>query len=381
MMSDQSNMISEKKVRFLDLGKVTALHGKEIDEAVRRAVNSGWYLLGNEVRRFEAAYASFIGTRHAIGVANGMDALRLIFRALIELGRLVPGDEVIVPANTFIASILAISDNGLVPVLVEPDEKTMQIDESLIEAAVTPRTRSLLLVHLYGLCAYTPGIGDICRRHNLMLIEDNAQAHGCRYGERRTGSLGLAAGHSFYPGKNLGALGDAGAVTTDDTELHNVIRALANYGSDKKYIFRYKGLNSRLDEIQAAALNVKLKYLDADNARRVEVARKYHEGIVNPLVTLPEFGAPGCNVFHIYPLRCDRRDEMREFLDNRGIETLIHYPVPPHRQECYRELKHLSFPVSERIHASELSLPISPAISPDDVDAVIEAVNAFSIYP
>lgn len=374
-------------VKFLDLKSVNAAHGEEIDAAVRHVLDSGWYLLGNENAAFEKEYAEFIGTDHAVGCANGLDALTLILRAYMELGVMAPGDEVIVPSNTYIASILAISENGLVPVLVEPDITTMQIDPSRIEEAVTGRTRAVMIVHLYGKCAYTDRISDICRRHGLKLIEDNAQAHGCRFGVRRTGSLGDAAGHSFYPGKNLGALGDGGAVTTDDAELAATVRTLANYGSAKKYVFRYKGRNSRLDELQAAVLRAKLPHLDADNRARMEIAARYLSEIRNPEITLPFIGDDRSennirrtaqdSVWHIFPVRCNERDRLQQFLADNDIGTLIHYPVPPHRQECYMEWNHLSYPVSELIHATELSLPISPVMTADETKTVIEAVNRF----
>ena len=367
----------EPKVKFLDLKAVTALHGDEVREAVTSVVDSGWYLQGDAVAGFERNYAAYVGTRNAIGVANGLDALTLILRAMLELGRLKPGDEVIVPANTYIATILAVTENGLTPVLVEPDPVTMQLDGKRMRQAVSPRTRAVMLVHLYGRCAYTEEIGDICRENNLALIEDNAQAHGCRYHGRRTGSLGLAAAHSFYPGKNLGALGDGGAVTTDDDELAEVIRAIANYGSTRKYVFRYVGRNSRLDEIQAAVLDVKLRHLDADNARRVEIAEKYLWGVRNPLISLPDRGEPDGNVYHIFPIRCDRRDELQRYLADNGVQTLIHYPIPPHRQECYSGWSSLSLPVTESIHATELSLPMSPVLSDADVQMVIDFLNAF----
>lgn len=368
-------------IKFLDLKRVTESHGKEIEDAVRRVVGSGWYLRGEENERFEMEYARFIGTNHAIGCANGLDALTLIYRALIELGRLKPGDEVIVPANTFIASILSISDNNLVPVLVEPNPISSQIDDSKIESLITPRTRSLLLVHLYGQCAYTPKIAEIVNRYNLILVEDNAQAHGCRFGNSRTGSLGIAAGHSFYPGKNLGALGDAGAVTTDDNELATTIRTLANYGSKKKYDFLYRGRNSRLDEIQAAVLSVKLPYLDADNALRREIAGIYLAGIRNPEVRLPLVQTPESNVYHVFPIHTDYRDGLQKYLANNGVETLIHYPVPPHRQQCYADttLAGLSLPVTDNLAATELSLPISPVMSVADACTVTEFINSFSL--
>ena len=353
------------------------MHGAEIEEAVRRVVGSGWYLHGHETAAFEEAYARFTGTRHAVGTGNGLDALRLIYRALIELGRLKPGDEVIVPANTYIASILAVSDNGLVPVPVEPDSETSLIDTRNIERAITPRTRSLMTVHLYGRCAYDAEMERIVRDNGLILIEDNAQAHGCRYGERRTGSLGLAAGHSFYPGKNLGALGDGGAVTTDDSRLAETIRSLANYGSEKKYVFRYKGLNSRLDEVQAAVLNAKLPHLDADNLRRRAIAEIYMEEIRNPEIKLPPRLAPEADVHHIFPVHCERRDALQAYLKERGIETLVHYPIPPHRQECYPEWHGLRLPVTERLAATELSLPMSPAMTPEEAREVVKVINSW----
>lgn len=364
-------------IKFLDIQKITALHADEINDAVNRVVRSGWYLQGAENAAFEADYAHFIGTRHAIGCANGLDALILIFRAYIEMGLLQPGDEVIVPANTYIASILSITDNGLVPVLVEPDADTCQIDPSLIEQAITPRTRAILIVHLYGRCAYTDHIADICRRHSLLLVEDNAQAHGCRFGDRRTGSLGHAAAHSFYPGKNLGALGDGGAVTTDSDELARTVRTLANYGSEQKYIFRYQGRNSRLDEIQAAVLAAKLPHLDADNDRRRHIARMYLDGISNPAVTLPACADGTDNVYHIFPVFTPHRQSLQTYLADNGVQTLIHYPVPPHRQQCYSSWNTRSYPVTERIHERELSLPISPVLTDDEARRVIDLINSW----
>src|SRR5574344_892258 len=290
-------------IPFLSLKEVTALHGAEINEVVTRVVNGGWYLQGKENEKFEADYAKFIGTKFCIGCANGLDALIWIFRAYIEMGVMQPGDEVIVPANTYIATILAITENGLKPVLVEPKLNTLQIDDDLIEAAITPKTKAIALVHLYGRLAYTDKIGEICKKYNLKLVEDCAQAHGCKHTDGRgTGSIGDAAGHSFYPGKNLGALGDGGAVTTNDPELAAAVRALANYGSQKKYVFKYAGRNSRLDEIQAAVLDVKLKYLVEDNAHRKEVAKLYINGINNPYVTLPDTLPHESNVFHLFPI-------------------------------------------------------------------------------
>ncbi|MCI9607830.1 MAG: DegT/DnrJ/EryC1/StrS family aminotransferase [Muribaculaceae bacterium] len=362
-------------IKFLDLEKVTASHGEEINAATARVVNSGWYLQGKENEAFEANFAKYIGTDHAVGCANGLDALIWTLRAYVEMGVMSPGDEVIVPANTYIASILAISENGLVPVLVEPSIDTYQIDPDKIEAAITPRTKAILIVHLYGQCAYTDKIGEICKTHNLKLIEDNAQAHGCKFNGKRTGSLGDAAGHSFYPGKNLGALGDAGAVTTSDPELARIIRAIANYGSTKKYVFEYIGRNSRLDEIQAAVLDVKLKHLDADNARRKEVARMYIDGITNPAIITPKVADWDSHVFHIFPIRTEKRDQLQAYLTENGVQTIIHYPIPPHKQKCYSGWNNRSYPITETIHAQELSLPISPVITDAEVAEVIRLIN------
>ena len=363
-------------IQYCPLKAITELYSDELHEAVRRVVDSGWYLQGEENQRFEAAYAAYIGTKHCIGVANGLDALTLIIRAYKEMGVMHEGDEIIVPANTYIASILAITENGLKAVLVEPDIDTLEIDDRLIAQAITPRTKAIMIVHLYGRCAYTERIGQLCREHGLKLIEDNAQAHGCLFdGTRRTGSLGDAAGHSFYPGKNLGAFGDAGAVTTDDPVLADTVRAIANYGSSRKYVFDYCGRNSRLDEIQAAVLSVKLRHLDEDNERRRSVARRYLEGIRNPSIRLPEVPDWKANVFHIFPILSERRDELQPYLKERGIQTLIHYPIPPHKQRCYADWNGLSFPISERIHRKELSLPMSQAMSDADVQSVIEALN------
>lgn len=366
-------------IKFLDLKKVTESHGKEINEAVSRVVNSGWYLQGGENERFEKNFAEYIGTKYAIGCANGLDALIWIFRAYVEMGVMKPGDEVIVPANTYIASILAISENGLVPVLVEPDINTYQIDPDKIEDAITPKTKAILIVHLYGQCAYTEKISEIYKKHNLKLIEDNAQAHGCKFKGVRTGSIGDAAGHSFYPGKNLGALGDAGAVTTNDPELAKVIRAVANYGSTKKYVFKYIGRNSRLDEIQAAVLDVKLRHLDNDNERRKQVAEMYIKGITNPLIITPIVKDRDAHVFHIFPIRTKERDELQKYLTENGVQTIIHYPIPPHKQECYKEWNNLSFPITETIHDQELSLPISPVMTDEEANEVIRVVNEWKV--
>lgn len=365
-------------IPFLSLKDVTALHGDEINAAVNRVVKSGWYLQGEENERFEKNYAAYIGTNHAVGCANGLDALIWIFRAYIELGVMKRGDEVIVPANTYIATILAITENGLKPILVEPRIDTLEMDESKIEEYITEKTKAIVIVHLYGRLAWSEKIADICHRHGLKLVEDNAQAHGCMTADdRKTGSLGDAAGHSFYPGKNLGALGDGGAVTTNDTELAVTIRALANYGSQKKYVFKYCGRNSRLDEIQAAILDVKLKYLDEDNYHRKEVARYYYENIQNPLVTLPTLMPKEQNVYHLFPLLCEHRDALQQHLSENGIGTVIHYPIPPHRQECYKEWNGMSLPNTEYIASHELSLPIGPAITLEKVEKVVGLVNMF----
>ena len=365
-------------VPFLNLKEVTDLHSKEINEAVTRVVNSGWYLQGAENERFEADFANYIGTKYCIGVANGLDALIWILRAYIELGRLHKGDEIIVPANTYIATILAITENGLTPVLVEPKFETLEIDDDLIESKITARTKAVMIVHLYGRLAYTEKIGELCKKHGLYLFEDNAQAHGCRFGEKRTGSLGNAAGHSFYPGKNLGALGDAGAVTTDDAEVAETVRALANYGSKKKYVFEYTGRNSRLDEIQAAVLDVKLKYLEEDNEHRKQIARMYIQDIKNPLISLPETKDYSANVFHLFPIFTEKRDQLQAYLKEKGIGTVIHYTIPPHKQACYKEWNDISLPVTERIHNTELSLPIGPAITKEEAEYVIDALNEWN---
>lgn len=364
-------------IKFLDLKAVTAMHADEISAAVQRVVNSGWYLQGNENKAFAEEYARYIGTRYCVGCGNGLDALTLILRAYKEMGRLHDGDEVIVPANTYIATILAITENNLTPVLVEPRIDTFQIDDNLIERAITSRTRAIMIVHLYGLCAYTERINEICHNHNLLLIEDNAQAHGCRYNGKRTGSLGNAAAHSFYPGKNLGALGDGGAVTTDDEVLANMIGALGNYGSERKYVFQYKGRNSRLDEIQAAVLRVKLKYLDADNALRRSIAMQYIEHIDNPLLTLPSTDYCHRSIHHIFPVLCNERERLQQHLLNQGIQTMIHYPIPPHRQQCYADMGLLSLPITERIHREELSLPLNPTLQQEEIELIIEAANSF----
>ncbi|MBQ7712119.1 MAG: DegT/DnrJ/EryC1/StrS family aminotransferase [Bacteroidales bacterium] len=364
-------------IKFLDLKGITDLYSDEIHHAVSSVVDSGWYLQGSANKQFETEYANYIGTKYAIGCANGLDALIWIYRAYIELGVMQPGNEVIVPANTYIASILAITENGLKPMLVEPRKDTLEIDDSLIEAAITPRTKSILIVHLYGRCAYTDKIGAVCKKYGLKLVEDNAQAHGCRFEGRRTGSLGDASGHSFYPGKNLGALGDGGAVTTNDEKLAETVRTLANYGSQKKYVFKYCGRNSRLDELQAAVLSVKLRHLDDDNAKRQRVAEKYYQNVDNEYITLPTRLSDENNVYHIFPVLSPKRDALQKYLVDNGIQTLIHYPIPPHKQECYKDWNGLSFPITEEIHNQELSIPISQVMTDDEVDFVIKTLNSF----
>lgn len=373
-------------IKFLDLKAINDSYEPELSQAIKRVLDSGWYLLGNEVRAFEQEYAEYIGTKHCIGVANGLDALRLILKAYIELGVMHEGDEIIVPANTYIASILAITDNRLIPVFVEPDLNTYNLNPYLIEEKITNRTKGIMIVHLYGQNAMHPEIERLINKYKLKLIEDNAQASGCIYGEKRTGSLGQAAGHSFYPGKNLGCLGDGGAVTTNDDKLADIIRALANYGSNKKYVNDYQGLNSRLDEIQAAILRIKLPRLDADNKHRHKIAQYYCENITNPEIVLPvtkdylklsNLSFQLSHVWHIFVIRHPRRDELQKYLMDNGIQTLIHYPIPPHKQKCYSKWNVISLPLTERIHDQELSLPISPISSLEEVAKVVLYINKF----
>ena len=365
-------------IKFLELKKITALHGEEIKQAVNDVIESGWYLHSDANSRFESHFAQYIGTRHCIGVGNGLDSLTLILRAYKELGVIAEGDEIIVPANTYIATILAITENNLKPVLVEPRLDTFQIDDSLIEKAISPRTRAIMIVHLYGRCAYTERIGELCRKYDLKLIEDNAQAHGCTYNGKRTGSLGDAAGHSFYPGKNLGALGDAGGVTTDDDQLADTIRALANYGSRKRYVFDMAGRNSRMDEIQAAVLDVKLKYLDEENSRRRSNALYYIKNISNPYVCVPSESYWRESVFHIFPLMTSQRDRLQSYLKENGVQTDIHYPIPPHLQRAYSQWGRPSLPVTERIHREELSLPVSQVLTEEECKEVTRLINDFA---
>lgn len=362
-------------VPFLSLKDVTDKYSQEYHEAVNRVIDSGWYLQGKENEAFEAEYSKYIGTKYTVGCANGLDALILILRAYIEMGVMDEGDEIIVPANTYIATILAITKNNLVPVLVEPTFENLEIDDSLIESKITPKTKGIMIVHLYGRNACTQKIIDLCKKYNLKLMEDNAQAHGCVFNGKRTGAIGDAAAHSFYPGKNLGAFGDAGAVTTNDEKLAKTVRALANYGSSKKYVFDYVGQNSRLDEINAAMLRVKLSHLEEDNAERKKVAQKYIEGINNPKIKLPLTLPMENNVFHLFPIFAENRDELQKYLADKGITTVIHYPIAPHKQKCYSQWNSMSLPITERIADQELSLPMSPVLTEEQVLYVIDWLN------
>lgn len=368
-------------IKFLDLQKINLLHQLEIEERLINTFRSGWYLLGKEVKTFEENLSNYIGAKHAIGVANGLDALRLIFRAYIELGIMQKGDEIIVPANTYIASILALSDNGLVPVLVEPDIHTYNIDIHKIEEKITPKIKAILIVHLYGQIVFSEELKTIAKKHHLKIVEDNAQAIGAVWNGIKSGNLGDAAGFSFYPGKNLGALGDAGAVTTNDDELAKTIRALANYGSNQKYMNIYQGLNSRLDEIQAAVLDVKLKYIDQENQRRRAIAEYYLANIKNDKIILPisltPFTTNKEHVWHLFVIRTEERMKLQDYLLENGIQTLIHYPIPAHKQQAYSELNKLSLPITEEIHEQVLSLPISPVMEEKEVNHVVKMLNMY----
>lgn len=365
-------------IKFLDLQKVNLKYQQEIEDTLLQTFRSGWYLLGEKTKGFETNLAQYIGTKHAIGVANGLDALRLILRAYIELGIMKAGDEILVPSNTYIASILAVSDNGLVPVLVEPEINTYNIDIAKIEEKITPKTKGILIVHLQGRIVFSDKLKEIAQKHHLKIIEDNAQAIGAEWNNIKSGNLGDAAGFSFYPGKNLGALGDAGAVTTNDDELAKAIRALANYGSNQKYVNIYQGLNSRLDELQSAVLDIKLKYIDDENNARRIIAKKFINEITHPDIILPEYPEDeNEHVWHVFVIRTNRRDELQTYLTEHGIQTIIHYPIPPHKQEAYKEWNDLSFPISEKIHAEVLSLPISSVLDEEEVQTIIKTVNEF----
>lgn len=370
-------------IKQLDLQAVTQMHVDEYKQAASRVISSGWYLQGEETRRFETDYAKYTGTDHCIAVANGLDALRLIIRAYKELGIFHDGDEIIVSAHTYIATIIAITDNGLVPVLIEPTFNHLEINIDQVESHITPRTKGIMIVHLYGRMAYTDQLGDICRRHSLILMEDCAQAQGCTFHGIKAGALGQAGAHSFYPGKNIGAMGDAGAVTTSDAKLADTIRTLANYGSRKKYEFEYTGINSRMSEFDAAILDIKLRYLDEDNARRQHLADFYYDNISNPYITLPSRLPHENNVYHQFPVFCTHRDMLQQHLHACGVQTLIHYPIPPHKQKCYESAPwnkpQLSLPITEMIHNLELSLPMNQAITEREAQTIVDAINSFRI--
>lgn len=365
-------------IKFLDLQKINLQYQEEIEAKLLETYRSGWYLLGNEVKTFEDHLSKFIGAKHAIGVANGLDALRLIFKAYLELGQMKVGDEVIVPANTYIASLLAITDNRLKPVFAEPDIQNYNLDISKIEALITPKTKAIMVVHLYGQVCWSEELEALAKKYQLKIIEDNAQAIGAEWNGIKTGNLGDAAGFSFYPGKNLGALGDAGAVTCKDSLLAKTISALANYGSEEKYINKYQGLNSRLDEIQASVLDVKLKYIDADNEKRRKIAERYCAEITNPKIIHPQLPKNSVeHVWHLFVIRTSKRNQLQKYLLENDIQTLIHYPIPPHKQKAYKYYNHLSFAITEKIHEEVLSLPMSPVMTEDEVGQVIEIINRF----
>jgi len=364
-------------IKFLDLKAINDQYNEELKTAIDEVLNSGWYLFGTSVSSFEKNFAEYIGVQYSISVANGLDALFLIIAAYKELGIMCPGDEIIVPANTYIATILAISRNDLVPVLVEPDINTFNIDPSKIEQKISIKTRAILVVHLYGQCVEMDLINLLAEKYKLKIIEDSAQAHGAVFKGKKTGSLGDASGFSFYPGKNLGALGDGGAVTTNDPELADIVRTLANYGSRIKYQNVYKGINSRLDEIQAAILNVKLKYLDEENKIRRAIANFYLTHIKNKKIVLPLVRVEESHVWHLFVIRTSKRNEFQKYLEKKDIQTLIHYPIPPHKQKAYKEFNHLTYPITELIHEQALSLPMSPVLSTDDISYVVDEINSY----
>ncbi|MDR1809140.1 MAG: DegT/DnrJ/EryC1/StrS family aminotransferase [Prevotella sp.] len=363
---------------YIDLGRTNRPLQSEINAAALNVLESGWYIRGKACEAFEAQYAGYCGASYCVGTGNGLDAIRLIFSAYIELGKLTRGDEVIVPANTYIASILAVTESGLTPVPVEPDPNTYTISPDLIEEKITSRTRAILAVHLYGQVCDMLALQTVAEKHRLLLIDDAAQAHGCIYRDNRMGNLCHATAFSFYPTKNLGALGDAGAVTTNDKDLAGMVRDIANYGSSRKYIHRYKGINSRLDELQAAILSVKLKYLDTDNRRRQEMADYYLNNIVQPEIILPTYNRIEEHVFHVFAVRTNKRDALQNYLLEQGVQTQVHYPVPPHKQGAYKEWNGLSYPVTEEIHRTELSLPLFIGMTDNEVKQVVETVNKWS---
>ena len=375
----KSTKLSMQHIDYLNLKDINSPLQQDILNAIHQVVESGWYLQGKANQQFAEAYAQYIGTQYCIPCGNGLDALKLMLRGEMELGRLHEGDEIIVPANTYIATILAITECRLKPILVEPRWETLQIDDRLLYQVLTPRTKAVMTVHLYGRCAMTETIERFCQQHNLLLFEYNAQAHGCMYGNRKTGSLGNAAAHSFYPGKNLGALGDAGAVTTDDHELAEVVRALGNYGSSRKYVFPFLGTNSRMDEMQAAVLTVKLRHLDLLNEARRQRAKEYLSLINNPKVMVPHqmYDDWNRNVVHIFPVFCEKRDKLQTYLSQHGVGTMIHYPIPPHQQACYKSWNSLSLPITERIHQQELSLPCHQMMTSEETKYIAETINSF----
>ncbi len=360
-------------MKFLDLEKINNRFRQEIDMRIKDILDRGWYLQGEDNEKFCQNFASYCGSKYALGVGNGLDALRLIIKAY-GFGK---GDEIIVPANTYIATILAITDNGCTPILVEPDINTYNINPDLIEAAITPRTKAIMVVHLYGQAVEMEKIWKIAQKHDLKVFEDSAQAHGAKYQGQMTGNLSDAAAFSFYPGKNLGCLGDGGAITTNDEGIYQKVKALANYGSDRKYHHIYKGLNSRLDEIQAAVLDIKLPYLDADNKRRREISTYYRNNINNPLIVLPKTYDEEAHVWHVFAVRTKERDRFQEYLRSKGVQTIIHYPTPPHKQEAYKEWNNRSYPITEQIHKEIISLPISPVMTDDEVVELVRIVNEY----
>lgn len=365
------------KVPFLDLKEINLNYQSQLVEAASNVIRSGWYIGGSYLAKFEAEFAQYCGVQFCVGVANGLDALTLTLRAWKELGRLSDGDGVLVPANTYIASILAITENNLNPVFIEPSEKTLNISAERLEKHITPRTKAILPVHLYGRLVEMSPILEFAKEHRLLVLEDSAQAHGAKLSNQKAGSWGDASGFSFYPGKNLGALGDAGAITTNDPELVNVLKTLRNYGSLEKYKNIVQGVNSRLDEIQAAMLSVKLHYLDEDIRRRQEIAKSYLKAIQNELILLPDTPLEGQHVWHLFVVRTQYRDRLQHFLTDMGIETLIHYPIPPHKQGAYKKYSNLNLPFTERLHSEVLSLPIGPTMTDGQVFEVISACNAF----
>lgn len=362
-------------IKFLDLYKINERLRKEINDKIAQVLDSGWYLLGEETENFEQNFAKYCGVKHCIGVANGLESLNLIIRGY----GFAQGDEIIVPANTYIASILSISENGCTPILVEPDINTYNINPDLIEKKITSKTKAIMVVHLYGQAVQMQKIWALAQKYNLKIIEDSAQAHGAKYQNKRVGSLGDASGFSFYPGKNLGCVGDGGCVTTNDDELAQKIKALRNYGSHKKYHNVFIGMNSRLDEIQAGILDIKLKFLDEDNQKRKEIAKYYRKNIKNSSIILPNVYAEDAHVWHLFVVRTKQRDNFQKYLLDNEIQTIIHYPIPPHKQECYKLWNNLSYPITEEIHKSVLSLPISPVMSDDEVRKVVEIINEYKV--